>query len=102
FFQAEDGIRDGHVTGVQTCALPISLRVLHQPLNGYAQGKYAPLVATGTYLGGKNDARVGEATIEIDLKTRAARLVAAGSTRLERSEERRVGKGCRERRERSG
>src|SRR5690625_7541859 len=26
FFQAEDGIRDGHVTGVQTCALPI-LRV---------------------------------------------------------------------------
>src|SRR5215208_3819221 len=28
FFQAEDGIRDGHVTGVQTCALPIS------PLDG--------------------------------------------------------------------
>src|SRR5437870_13106579 len=26
FFQAEDGIRDGHVTGVQTCALPISNR----------------------------------------------------------------------------
>src|SRR6266508_6473298 len=26
FFQAEDGIRDGHVTGVQTCALPIFLR----------------------------------------------------------------------------
>src|SRR5437870_13483225 len=24
FFQAEDGIRDGHVTGVQRCALPIS------------------------------------------------------------------------------
>src|SRR5690606_40819780 len=24
-FQAEDGIRDFHVTGVQTCALPISL-----------------------------------------------------------------------------
>src|SRR5690625_7148389 len=24
FFQSEDGIRDGHVTGVQTCALPIS------------------------------------------------------------------------------
>src|SRR5690625_8007546 len=28
FFQAEDGIRDGHVTGVQTCALPI-LQHLH-------------------------------------------------------------------------
>src|SRR5207247_7315848 len=26
FFQAEDGIRDPLVTGVQTCALPISLR----------------------------------------------------------------------------
>src|SRR5690606_40474277 len=25
FFQAEDGIRDFHVTGVQTCALPISM-----------------------------------------------------------------------------
>src|SRR5690348_17514963 len=25
FFQAEDGIRDGRVTGVQTCALPIWL-----------------------------------------------------------------------------
>src|SRR5690606_41172996 len=28
FFQAEDGIRDFHVTGVQTCALPIYLRSL--------------------------------------------------------------------------
>src|SRR2546422_8333951 len=27
FFQAEDGIRDVAVTGVQTCALPISKRV---------------------------------------------------------------------------
>src|SRR5699024_12221071 len=28
FFQAEDGIRDRNVTGVQTCALPISLRMV--------------------------------------------------------------------------
>src|SRR5690606_40678519 len=28
FFQAEDGIRDFHVTGVQTCALPIYVRCL--------------------------------------------------------------------------
>src|SRR5256885_3308135 len=27
FFQAEDGIRDYKVTGVQTCALPISLTI---------------------------------------------------------------------------
>src|SRR5699024_11500437 len=26
-FQAEDGIRDRNVTGVQTCALPISIRL---------------------------------------------------------------------------
>src|SRR5215217_8202450 len=31
FFQAEDGIRDIGVTGVQTCALPISLPVLASP-----------------------------------------------------------------------
>src|SRR5690349_24220615 len=30
FFQAEDGIRDLYVTGVQTCALPIYAHALHQ------------------------------------------------------------------------
>src|SRR5437764_10599893 len=29
FFQAEDGIRDTSVTGVQTCALPISRSMRH-------------------------------------------------------------------------
>src|SRR5260370_15848449 len=31
FFQAEDGIRDSSVTGVQTCALPISRRLRGAP-----------------------------------------------------------------------
>src|SRR2546429_4310892 len=31
FFQAEDGIRDVAVTGVQTCALPIYIRLLVTP-----------------------------------------------------------------------
>src|SRR5690554_7375508 len=31
FFQAEDGIRDADVTGVQTCALPISCRMPPPP-----------------------------------------------------------------------
>src|SRR5690625_6169152 len=35
FFQAEDGIRDGHVTGVQTCALPISKQG-----NNFSYGRY--------------------------------------------------------------
>src|SRR5437660_4118651 len=30
-FQADDGIRAGHVTGVQTCALPISLLIVAPP-----------------------------------------------------------------------
>src|SRR5437870_12313400 len=33
FFQAEDGIRDGHVTGVQTCALPIFSGAVVVPFN---------------------------------------------------------------------
>src|SRR6266540_6680251 len=32
FFQAEDGIRDRDVTGVQTCALPISQRSLQRSI----------------------------------------------------------------------
>src|SRR5690606_40338835 len=36
FFQAEDGIRDFHVTGVQTCALPIlSTDSSHAPKVGF-------------------------------------------------------------------
>src|SRR3989338_789685 len=38
FFQAEDGIRDGTVTGVQTCALPIWLQEVFDrfPRQGHA------------------------------------------------------------------
>src|SRR5439155_13832868 len=54
FFEAEDGIRDGHVTGVQTCALPISPRQIfpyplslgwkRQPL-GFAPAKILASIA---------------------------------------------------------
>ena len=46
FFQAEDGIRDWSVTGVQTCALPIYHDVgqLIQPLGQY----YNPYMAGDT------------------------------------------------------
>src|SRR5256885_9873541 len=33
FFQAEDGIRDYKVTGVQTCALPISAKTIWAPFS---------------------------------------------------------------------
>src|SRR5690606_14991814 len=37
FFQAEDGIRDFHVTGVQTCALPISPEEINLPNTTWQQ-----------------------------------------------------------------
>src|SRR5690606_40860967 len=46
FFQAEDGIRDFHVTGVQTCALPICVAGEHRPADHLAeqlQGRFAAL-----------------------------------------------------------
>src|SRR5215217_6184841 len=44
FFQAEDGIRDIGVTGVQTCALPICLRVARValPWSGGAYFRFIP------------------------------------------------------------
>src|SRR5690606_4759496 len=45
FFQAEDGIRDFHVTGVQTCALPIlvhereHLTTASEILRGFGKGE---------------------------------------------------------------
>src|SRR5207245_6353837 len=41
FFQAEDGIRDATVTGVQTCALPISAPTAER--NRFAQELFTPL-----------------------------------------------------------
>src|SRR5207249_7302271 len=37
FFQAEDGIRDRNVTGVQTCALPIYVEPACHRLIGFAE-----------------------------------------------------------------
>src|SRR5439155_13074368 len=67
FFQAEDGIRDGHVTGVQTCALPIYSRRHSQ--------RSPPRLTRASWPGRrKKSSRCGR-----------------------RSEERRVGKECRSR-----
>src|SRR3712207_8211427 len=77
FFQAEDGIRDIGVTGVQTCALPIS-----------AIGLF-PDVGGGWYLS-RLPGRTGQF-----LALTGARL--DGTECRYRSEERRVGKECRSR-----
>src|SRR6266481_8862666 len=39
FFQAEDGIRDGTVTGVQTCALPICLGGIEHAFDEQLKGE---------------------------------------------------------------
>src|SRR5690606_39403322 len=81
FFQAEDGIRDFHVTGVQTCALPISARGLHERAACGAPGDVEGLEARGQ----RDDGRVrGAARDEPPLRRRGRRA--------RRSEERRVGK----------
>src|SRR3712207_6987174 len=70
FFQAEDGIRDIGVTGVQTCALPISFSFCDV---GYA----AAPAGSRPEFGIPN--------------------TSPGGTSRARSEERRVGKECRSR-----
>src|SRR5256885_8235674 len=45
FFQAEDGIRDYKVTGVQTCALPISLQGL-EGFSAQARNMHRQLVGS--------------------------------------------------------
>src|SRR5438876_2024402 len=84
FFQAEDGIRDGRVTGIQTCALPISPR--SQP----ATTTNASGVATGTLASTLAESKTITATINAVAITQTATVVVnAGAVR---SEERRVGK----------
>src|SRR2546430_3220390 len=50
FFQAEDGIRDLTVTGVQTCALPISLALVRKDLHDFFGSKYANSDLTLLYI----------------------------------------------------
>src|SRR5260221_7075578 len=88
FFQAEDGIRDHCVTGVQTCALPISThdRTRLRKINGKT--------SNGNGLNAKTTLLIIHTTrieqkmiINVQLPPKLAI----------RSEERRVGKECRSR-----
>src|SRR5207253_7502512 len=95
FFQAEDGIRDGHVTGVQTCALPIWLQdrcILSHRAGGRGEGGGSgELLLRGTT---RSLTMSGEGPGADPSFTRPA----MSRELLElRSEERRVGKECRSR-----
>src|SRR5256886_7415130 len=90
FFQAEDGIRDLTVTGVQTCALPI-----------FGQGH---VTARETIVSLPPSSRVGEVRVSPAGDRLAWHLIfteqppaSAWLRWLHRSEERRVGEECRSR-----
>src|SRR5690606_40375927 len=89
FFQAEDGIRDFHVTGVQTCALPISTC----PMGEVVVPR--PVSRKGTF---HQWFRWTLAASRILPMTWANRWRVSLVSRHSRSEERRVGKECRGRR----
>src|SRR5438093_13449125 len=91
FFQAEDGIRDWSVTGVQTCALPICRD--HAPACRLRRGAASPARDHD-----RDRGRGREDRIQRRHDDRApARLHSCGRDRRARSEERRVGKECRAR-----
>src|SRR5688572_31543381 len=80
FFQAEDGIRDLTVTGVQTCALPISHRA-RRAAAAREQSRFRGARQRGARAAG----------------LRSPPACTGTHQRRNRSEERRVGKECRSR-----
>src|SRR5437763_14734506 len=80
FFQAEDGIRDTSVTGVQTCALPISM-----PMRSFRSAGIS-----GDFI-----RREVPGAVRRPRAIREPALRAQYQRSKRRSEERRVGKECR-------
>src|SRR5437868_8084102 len=98
FFQAEDGIRDRNVTGVQTCALPISTM---RRMTSARVRKEAIIILR--IVGESSTTRISliQNSFE-DTKTKSHKAFSTkihdfrhnSSFRYLRSEERRVGKEC--------
>src|SRR5205085_8636087 len=96
FFQAEDGIRDLTVTGVQTCALPIS-----RMRSTSASTREPVLIGSVAAISGSLHERVARAHPAPPMRAPGAQCASATRRRapgLFRSEERRVGKEGRYRR----
>src|SRR3712207_8612323 len=89
FFQAEDGIRDIGVTGVQTCALPIFRGGARAPPRRAARA----LLPHARLVRGLRGPRAGD----LPARLAGARALRRGRPSGVRSEERRVGKECRSR-----
>src|SRR2546430_3604186 len=90
FFQAEDGIRDLTVTGVQTCALPIYLFPL--------KVRFVAILCLAARIHAQTPVNSGSASSVADNETKGLQATRVKhQTDLFRSEERRVGKECRSR-----
>src|SRR5258708_25796663 len=88
FFQAEDGIRDDLVTGVQTCALPISPTI--KAVKVHMHNAASP---GGPRRGEREPTGLRQLLAIYGRSVQHTLTVAQGL----RSEERRVGKECRSR-----
>src|SRR5690606_39972084 len=86
FFQAEDGIRDFHVTGVQTCALPILYDENGNPIQD---------VLTLDQSNIQNEKYNIQSEVAPPIFQFALRFELTDKGLKTRSEERRVGKECR-------
>src|SRR5207302_3527210 len=89
FFQAEDGIRDFHVTGVQTCALPIYASLAQADIQSTAVDVIFP---GGPALAEED---VAEEVAIKSMFDQPLPIVIPKTVLGHRSEERRVGKECR-------
>src|SRR5699024_11987111 len=93
FFQAEDGIRDRNVTGVQTCALPILDIDASFEEKAY---KYGVLDVDNGYelAWGISEYGPQEYNLSYSLSNMVRELEDGQALFWNRSEERRVGKEC--------
>src|SRR5690606_39578459 len=89
FFQAEDGIRDFHVTGVQTCALPISAKS-----DGPSPAPTSTPCTGNCARGGVQCCACHQSQPEAT-SAPSSNAAAMRHRHENRSEERRVGKECR-------
>src|SRR5437016_11303144 len=105
FFQAEDGIRDWSVTGVQTCALPICAERIEIVLVAGGRWHVQPeqWIVTGTVVLGR-EPEAGRVRAGLVSETGRERARVADERdelrHRRRSEERRVGKEYRTRQSR--
>src|SRR5205807_7604366 len=95
FFQAEDGIRDYKVTGVQTCALPISgISRGHRQSGLHIELGFSFPLCQEVRVGG----HINNCRMNLNLISSAEQQLMPEKLKkcaLSRSEERRVGKECR-------